>query len=97
MGLMQLYYANEPDSLDVVTDGTSGATAGVTRVAAKISFEYPELSPLEIKAIIVKSLIHDPLLEGLIKYPGYLDEEKAISLTQHLKKFKQKPEVLEDL
>jgi len=61
--------------------GTSQATAFVTGVAALIKSQYPEMTPAQIKKLIIKSSKEVPSLIGKVRSgAGILDAGKALKL-----------------
>ena len=62
--------------------GTSMATPFVTRIAAKIKYINPTLSPRQIIAIIRDSVTPVEELRFKVKYGGVVNEEKAIEIAQ---------------
>ena len=70
------------NSRSLVDVGTSLSAAQVTRIAAKIKFIRPELSPEQIKDIIRNSVTPVPELRGKVKYGGIVNEELALELAE---------------
>lgn len=62
--------------------GTSQATAFVSGVAALLMSQYPELSPSQIRDVIVQSAIKEDGLRGRILSEGRLDADSAFKLAQ---------------
>lgn len=58
--------------------GTSQATAFVTGVAALLLSQRPELTPVELKQAIVKSVDREPALIGKIASGGHVDAYRAL-------------------
>lgn len=61
-------------------NGTSQATANVTRIAARLLARNPSLKYKELKSLILKSATYNPKLKGLNSISGEVDEESAIRL-----------------
>jgi subtilisin family serine protease len=59
--------------------GTSMATPQVTNLAIRIKQVNPDLSPVEIKEIIMKTVIKTDELELRVKSGGFIDFENAIN------------------
>lgn len=66
--------------------GTSMATPFVTRIAAKIKFINPALSPRQIIAIIRDSVTPVEELRFKVKYGGVVNEEKAMEIAHASRK-----------
>ena len=75
-------YSLEPENSYGRKSGTSMATAYTTRIAAKIKFINPSLTPLQIIAIIRNSSTPIESLRDKVKYGGVVNEEKAIQMAQ---------------
>ena len=71
-----------PENSRFLESGTSLATPQVTRIAAKIKFIRPELSPEQIKDIIRNSVTQIPELRDKVKYGGIVNEELALELAE---------------
>ena len=61
-------------------NGTSQATANVTRIAARLLARNPSLKYKELKSLILKSSTYNPKLKELNSISGEVDEESAIRL-----------------
>lgn len=68
------------------TSGTSMATPHVSGAAALIWGYYPELTPKEVKDILIKSVKHSKPLEGKIKTSGVLDLAAALKAAAEYRK-----------
>jgi subtilisin family serine protease len=60
--------------------GTSQATAFVSGVAALLLSKQPDMSPQQIKEVIVKSASQSSHLRGKIASAGTLDAQKALNM-----------------
>ena len=77
-------FAPVPDHGFLYQSGTSMATPQVVNVAAKVKDAMPDLSPEDIKKIIVRSAIR---LKGLEKVrTGLIDENGASELVEEIRK-----------
>ena len=72
----------EPENSMNIGNGTSLSAPQVTRIAAKIKFIRPELSPEQIKDIIRNSVTPVPELQDKVKYGGFVNEELALELAE---------------
>ncbi len=72
----------EPGNTYNKRSGTSFAAPQVTRVAAKVKFINPDLTPEQIIAIIRDSVTPIESLKDTVTFGGVLNEEKAIELAK---------------
>ncbi|MBT6324352.1 MAG: S8 family serine peptidase [Bdellovibrionales bacterium] len=64
--------------------GTSQATAFVSGVAAMLKSQFPFITPIQIKDIIIKSAQQVPKLKNICKAEGILDAKSALSLAKKI-------------
>lgn len=78
----------KPGNHDIsgVSSGTSFAAPVVSRVAAHMLYENPDLSPQEIKNIICDTIDVIDSLKGKLSCPGIVNEEKAVELAKNFKR-----------
>ena len=72
----------EPGNIRGKKSGTSMAAPYVTRVAAKVKFINPALTPRQIISIIRDSVTPVDSLKFKVKYGGVVNEEKALAIAQ---------------
>ena len=73
----------EPENTRGKKSGTSMATPYVSRVAAKIKFINPSLTPRQIISIVRDSVTPVRSLRFKVKYGGVVNEEKAIEIAKN--------------
>ena len=74
--------ALEPENSKGLSTGTSIATAQVSRIAAKIKFLNPQLTPEQIIAIIGNSVTQIPNFKGKVRYGGIVNEDRTLELAK---------------
>jgi hypothetical protein len=67
-----------PDDLSMALSGTSQAAPYVAGVAAHIKDTNPDLTPTEIKTILMQTVDRHPELVGKVKAEGVLNEKRAL-------------------
>ena len=71
-----------PENTRGKNSGTSMAAPYVTRVAAKVKFINPELTPRQVISIIRDSVTPVDDLQFKVKYGGVVNEEKALEIAK---------------
>ncbi len=70
------------DTEDLPSKNPLMAAAMVTRLAAQVKYINPLLNPLQIIQILSESVVHTKKQEEKCKFPGVLNEEKALNLAK---------------
>lgn len=71
-----------PENSNGLSTGTSTAAAQVSRIAAKIEFLNPQLTPEQIIAIIGNSVTKTLNLKDKVRYGGIVNEDRALELAK---------------